>query len=74
MNFSRALLTGALAFTVTVATTGALAQASDFPNRPVTLVTPFAAAYVGWLVLHGSSTFGSHGACLLYTSPSPRDS
>ena len=40
MNFSRALLTGILALT---ATTGALAQAGDFPNKPVTLVTPFAA-------------------------------
>jgi tripartite-type tricarboxylate transporter receptor subunit TctC len=40
MNFPRALLTGLLALT---ATTGALAQASDFPTKPVTLVTPFAA-------------------------------
>lgn len=40
MNFSRALLTGLLALT---ATTGALAQAADYPSKPVTLVTPFAA-------------------------------
>jgi len=40
MNFSRALLAGVLALT---AATGAMAQAGDFPNKPVTLVTPFAA-------------------------------
>ena len=40
MNFSRALLAGVLALT---AATGALAQAGDYPNKPVTLVTPFAA-------------------------------
>ena len=27
-----------------------------------TLIAPFAAAYVGWLVAHGSSTFAAHGA------------
>eukprot|EP01036_Dinobryon_divergens_P054318 gene54318-72584_t len=35
MNFSRALLTGALAVTVATAATGALAQAGDFPNKPL---------------------------------------
>ena len=40
MNFSRTLLTGTLAL---AAVTGAWAQAGDFPNKPVTLVTPFAA-------------------------------
>ena len=41
MNFPlRALLTGILALT---AATGALAQAGDFPSKPVTLITPFAA-------------------------------
>ena len=34
MNFSRALLAGVLALT---AATGAMAQAGDFPNKPVTL-------------------------------------
>ena len=34
MNFSRALLTGFLALTTA---TAALAQAGDFPSKPVTL-------------------------------------
>lgn len=40
MNFPRALLTGMLALTTA---TAALAQSGDYPSKPVTLVTPFAA-------------------------------
>ncbi|MDP9970111.1 tripartite-type tricarboxylate transporter receptor subunit TctC [Variovorax paradoxus] len=44
MTFSpRALRAGILALVSLAATTGALAQAGDYPNKPVTLVTPFAA-------------------------------
>ena len=43
MNFPRALLTGLLALTSLAMAGGAAAQAGDYPNKPVTLVTPFAA-------------------------------
>jgi tripartite-type tricarboxylate transporter receptor subunit TctC len=39
-NISRVLLTGLIALSASAA---ALAQSSDFPSKPVTLVTPFAA-------------------------------
>jgi tripartite-type tricarboxylate transporter receptor subunit TctC len=44
MNLSsRALLAGVLAAATAVLGSNALAQASDYPSKPVTLVTPFAA-------------------------------
>ena len=63
-----------LAAVMALAVAGGIAgvMAQSYPSRPVTVIVPFAAGGVTDIV---ARIVGERmRACLLYTSPSPRDS